>query len=49
MDDLVAELPVWTHDWVECQFCNYSHVSVHVIGLERVECPKCHCMTLVEQ
>lgn len=49
MDDLVATLPIWTYGRIECLFCNHCHVSVHIAGLERVECPKCHCMTPVDR
>lgn len=45
MDKIVAELHIWTHKMIKCNICGHQHVSVHIIGLERVECPNCHFMT----
>jgi hypothetical protein len=45
MDNLLAQLHIWTTKKIKCTICSHEHVSVHIIGLERVECPNCHYMT----
>lgn len=49
MEKIVEELHVWTFSPVTCTICGHKHVSVHVAGIERVECPNCHYMTEVEE
>jgi len=51
IDDLTVEVAITAEEydphevcWIVCEECGYRHVSVHPLGVPRLECPQCGFM-----
>lgn len=45
---LEKQKKVWTNTEVKCYLCGHKWIAVHHIESERLECPRCHNITIFD-